>query len=79
MIIAGYQFVLHTVLAKEKNCGSTGHWLASTLVYCFECACGFLSRVPDEIDMMHRHIASSAVVNERGAEMTEAASAFENR
>ena len=36
----------------------------------------FLSKVPDELELTHRYIAGTAIVNEKGAEMSDAALAF---
>lgn len=35
-----------------------------------------LSKVPDELELIHRYIAGTAIVNEKGAEMSDAAAAF---
>lgn len=35
-----------------------------------------LSKVPDELELIHRYIAGTQIVNEKGAEMSDAAAAF---
>jgi len=43
-----------------------------------DCLAGYFSRIPDELELIHRHIAGLSLVAEMGSEMMDAANEYEN-
>jgi len=79
MVCATGAVLLDMVAAKAANRRSMGNEQMAKVSDVMDRIVAFIHRVPDELELIHRHIASTAVVNPKGSEMQDAALAFEKR